>query len=86
METKTRIENQRGLPCRSLVRDQAAGILLRQYHAEIERAVDNVKCTKLDRWFRQQWYKAEARGSWTTRRRFAHDWANRHTGGRAGGT
>ena len=51
---------------------------------EIERAIANAKRSKLDKWFRRQWYKAEARGRWSEWRkqqvRLRSAW-NRRRGG-----
>ena len=48
---------------------QLAALLRRKWQAEIERAVDKVKLgnnpvkkrTKIDKWFRRQWYRAMMR-------------------------
>ncbi len=43
-----------------LSREQSAKEIATAYTAEIERAVDNVKRTSRDRWWRRHWYKASA--------------------------
>jgi hypothetical protein len=35
-----------------------------QQGAEIERAIDNVKRSDRDNWFRRQWYRAAAMRKW----------------------
>ncbi len=48
---------------------QLAALLRRKWQAEIERAIDKVKFgtipvkkrTKIDKWFRRQWYRAMMR-------------------------
>ena len=49
---------------------------------EIERAVDNVKRTKLDRWMRREWHKAAARSRWSEGRKAEWmEWKRRRSGG-----
>ena len=43
-----------------LARQQSAKDVATAYAAEIERAVDNVKRTAEDKWWRRHWYKAAA--------------------------
>ena len=43
-----------------LARQQNAGAIIAAYRDEIERAVDNVKRTAEDKWWRRHWYKAAA--------------------------
>lgn len=44
----------------SLARQQSAKETAAAYAAEIERAIDNVKRTAEDKWWRRHWYKAAA--------------------------
>jgi len=39
-----------------------------EYRDEIERAIDNLKRSALDRWFRREWHKAAARNKWSQQR------------------
>ena len=66
---------------RNVAARSAAALLQESNRQEIERAVDNVKRTKLDRWFRRQWHKAEAKGRRQTSRRFACFQANHRLSG-----
>jgi hypothetical protein len=43
-----------------LARQQSAKAIIAAHRDEIERAVDNVKRTAEDKWWRRQWYKAAA--------------------------
>ena len=82
MEEEAQIKDRRSLPCWQLLKDQSAGILLRQCHAEIERAVDNLKRRAWDKSFRREWYRAQARSRWSAKRRFVWTRANRLQGGK----
>ena len=49
-------------------------------HAEVERAVGNVKRTNLDRWMRREWHRAGARGPWSEGRKARWVEWKRHRG------
>jgi len=51
--------------------DHGLAFLQAAYREEIERAIDNVKRTAWDKWFRRQWYRARARrrGRWNSSHR-----------------
>lgn len=51
--------------------DAALARLRDEHRQEIERAIDNVKRTALDRWFRREFYRVAARRKWSPRRRAA---------------
>ncbi|MFC1805385.1 hypothetical protein ACFL09_00195 [Planctomycetota bacterium] len=52
---------------------------------EIERAIDNVKRTKLDKWMRKAWHKAGARERWTASRKAKWvEWRSRGCDGTTG--
>ena len=58
----------------------AMSLLKQRYRDEIERAIDNVKRTDLDKWFRKQWYKAAAR----RRRQSRSPWHRQQVSGACG--
>ena len=43
-----------------LITAHGPSILREAFRQEIERAIDNVKRTVCDKWFRRQWYRATA--------------------------
>ncbi|MFC1805365.1 hypothetical protein ACFL09_00095 [Planctomycetota bacterium] len=45
------------------------------WQSEIEKAIDNVKRNKLDKWMRREWHKAAARERWSADRKAK--WAER---------
>ena len=49
------------------------------YQEEVERAIDRVKRSKLDKWMRAEWHRAGARDHWSKRRKAKWlDWKRRH--------
>lgn len=48
--------------CGTMMAVQGPRMLHEAYRQEIERAIDNVKRTGLDNWFRRQWYRTRAIG------------------------
>lgn len=59
----------------------APKLIAEQNRQEIERAIDNVKRTALDKWFRKEWYKTAARQRWSKQRRQRWQHSRRHSGG-----
>ena len=49
--------------------DNGLAFLQTAHREEIERAIDNVKRTAWDKWFRRQWYRAGARRRWNSSHR-----------------
>ena len=46
------------------LKELAGKATMAAWQDEIERAVDNVKRTRLDRWMRTEWHRAGARDRW----------------------
>ena len=51
------------------INEQYPEAVRQAWREEIERAIANAKRSELQRWFRRQWYKAEARSNWPEWRR-----------------
>ncbi|MFC1806110.1 hypothetical protein ACFL09_03930 [Planctomycetota bacterium] len=43
--------------------------MVASWQSEIEKAIDNVKRDRLDKWMRAEWHKAKARDHWSERRK-----------------
>ena len=55
------------------------------WREETERAIDNVKRTKLDKWMRREWHKAAARDHWSEGRKVKWvEWWSKLCDGAAG--
>ncbi|MFC1805630.1 hypothetical protein ACFL09_01450 [Planctomycetota bacterium] len=51
------------------MKELAAKTRMESWADEIERSIDNVKRTKLDKWMRREWHKAGARSHWSADRK-----------------
>ena len=66
------------------INEQYPESVRQSWRYEIERAIGNAKRSAFDRWFRTQWYKAEAWSRWPEWRRQRRRLHRRGTAGAAG--
>ena len=66
------------------LKELAGKAMMATWQDEIERAVSNVKRTRLDRWMRAEWHRAGARDHWSEGREARWVvWKKRHARGAA---